>query len=69
MPDPQGTEPPGSAGTSRSIPLSSGGKLTLSVELDLLRLSPSDRKFVFELIDKLDDYERSVDAKGPPTEK
>ena len=67
--DPQGTEPPGSAGTSRSIPLSSGGKLTLSVELDLLRLSPSDRKFVFELIDKLDDYERSVDAKGPPTEK
>ena len=67
--DPHGSEPPRSAGTSRSIPLSSGGTLTLSVELDLLRLSPSDRQFVFELIDKLDDYERSVDAQAPPTEE
>ena len=67
--DPHGSEPARSAGTSRSIPLSSGGTLTLSVELDLLRLSPSDRKFVFELIDKLDDYERSVDAQAPPTEE
>ena len=67
--DPQEFEPTKSAGTSRSIPLSSGGTLTLSVELDLLRLSPSDRQFVFELIDKLDDYERSVDAQAPPTEE
>ena len=67
--DPHGSEPPRSAGTSRSIPLSSGGTLTLSVELDLLRLSPSDRQFVFELIDKLDDYERSGDAQTPPTEE
>ncbi len=45
------------SGTSRIISLSSGGKLTLEVELDVLRLSGDDRKFVFDLIDKLEEYE------------
>jgi antitoxin component of MazEF toxin-antitoxin module len=31
--------------------------VTLSVSTDLLRLSPADRKFVFELIDQLASYE------------
>jgi hypothetical protein len=47
------------SGTSRVIQLSSGGTLTLSASIDLFKLNPSDRKFVFELIDKLDAYERT----------
>jgi len=45
-------------GTSREITLVSGGKLTLAVELDVLRLTGDDRTFVFGLIDKLDEYEK-----------
>ena len=57
------------SGTSRSIKLSSGGTLALSVELDVLRLDPADRKFVFELIDKLDEYEQNRGTDQPPTEE
>jgi hypothetical protein len=46
-------------GTSKSVELESGGTLTLSASLDLFSLNPKDRKFIFELIDKLEDYERS----------
>jgi hypothetical protein len=45
-------------GTSRVVSLASGGTLTLAASLDLFSLSPDDRKFVFELIDKLDGYEK-----------
>lgn len=51
----------GSSGTSRTISLRSGGTLTVSATLDLFSLSPPDRKFVFEFIDKLESYE-SEDA-------
>ena len=51
------TERP-SGGTSRTVELKSGGALTLSASLDLFALIPSDRKFVFDLIDKLEEYER-----------
>jgi len=48
---------PGSAvGTSKSVSLVSGGILTLSATLDLFSLNAADRKFVFELIDKLEGY-------------
>jgi hypothetical protein len=43
-------------GTAKSIQLQSGGTLTLSATLDLFALNAADRKFVFELIDKLDGY-------------
>ncbi len=53
----------GSAGgSSRVIKLKSGGNLTLSASLNYLSLSPSDRKFFGDLIDRLDEYENS-----PPT--
>jgi hypothetical protein len=43
---------------SRTVALRGGaGVVTLSVSTDLLRLSPEDRKFVFELIDQLASYE------------
>lgn len=50
-------EAPPSSGTARTVNLSSGGTLTISVSLDVLRLSASDRTFVFGLIDKLEEYE------------
>ena len=50
---------PDQGGTSRTIELRSGGTLTLSVSLDLLRVSSDDRTFVIGLVDKLDEYERS----------
>lgn len=50
----------GGSGTSRVIQLKSGGTLRLSAELDLFQLSPSDRTFVFDLIDKFDKYEKEV---------
>jgi hypothetical protein len=51
--------PPAQAGESRSVTLKSGGTLTLSASTKFLALSATDRKFVFELIDKLEDYETS----------
>jgi hypothetical protein len=46
-------------GTAKSVTLKSGGVLTLSATLDLFALNAEDRKFVFELIDKLDTYEKA----------
>lgn len=44
--------------TSQTITLTNGGKVTLSVSVDVIKLRGEDRDFVFELIDKLDDYEK-----------
>jgi hypothetical protein len=51
------------AGTSRVVELKSGGTLTLAATLDLFALTPEDRKFVFYLIDKLEDYAKTNDSK------
>ena len=48
------------AGTARTVNLQSGGTLTISVSLDVLRLSAADRKFVFKLIDELEEYEQGA---------
>lgn len=50
------------SGTARTVNLQSGGTLTISVSLDVLRLSSSDRQFVFGLIDKLEEYESKASA-------
>jgi len=50
--------PPSSAAESRSVSLKSGGTLTLSATTKFMALSASDRKFVFDLIDKLEEYEQ-----------
>jgi hypothetical protein len=49
-------------GSSRIITLKSGGTLTLSASLNFLALSPSDRKFFSDLIDRLDEYERGAET-------
>jgi hypothetical protein len=49
--------PPPTNGTQKTIQLSSGGSLTLSVDLNVLELKGEDRKFVFELIDQIDAFE------------
>lgn len=50
-------------GEARSVALRSGGTLTLSASTKFLSLSAADRKFVFELIDKLEEYEQQDDMK------
>lgn len=43
-------------GEKKVVELSSGGTVTLIVGVDFLSLSEADRKFVFELVDKLKSY-------------
>jgi hypothetical protein len=49
-------------GESRTVALRSGGTLTLSASTKFMALSSSDRTFVFELIDKLGEYEKENPA-------
>jgi len=42
---------------SRSVELKSGGTLTLSTTTKFMSLSSTDRKFVFDIIDMLEEYE------------
>lgn len=53
-PAPHQDEPTGS---HKTIQLRRGGSLTLSYSINLLELKGEDRKFVFDLIDKIDAYE------------
>jgi hypothetical protein len=61
------SQPPPPAGTSKTVSLVSGGTLVLSATLDLFSLDPNDRKFLFELIDKLEGYEREHPASKAET--
>lgn len=56
----EGQRDEGAGGSSRIIKLKSGGNLMLSASLNYLSLSPSDRKFFSDLIDRLDEYESGV---------
>jgi hypothetical protein len=58
----------GTAGTSKTVRLKSGGTLTLSHTLELFSLNTEDRKFVFELIDKLDGYVQPASPTAPAEE-
>ncbi len=40
----------------KTVHLKSGGSVTLATEVDLFSLSAEDRKFVFELIDRMQEY-------------
>jgi hypothetical protein len=46
-----------STGTTKTIRLKSGGELNLSLSVDLFALTGADREFVFELVDKIQNYE------------
>lgn len=50
------TPPPAQIGSTKSVRLSNGGMLTLSISADPFTLPTRDRNFVFELIDKLQEY-------------
>lgn len=51
------------SGTEKTVKLASGGgTLTISANLDLFSMNTDDRMFVFDLIEKLEAYEKSVDA-------
>lgn len=50
---------PASQANTKVVRLSSGGTVSLSISADPFTLAADDRKFVFELIDKLQDYERN----------
>lgn len=47
---------------SRTVRLRSGGAVTITASLDLFSLDAGDRRFVFDLIDKLCEYETELDA-------
>lgn len=49
-------------GTKKTIQLKRGGSLTLSLAVNILELKGEDRAFVFELIDKLEEYEEKASA-------
>lgn len=57
-----------SGGTSKTVRLQSGGTLMLSATLDLFALNSEDRKFIFELIDKLDGYDQPAPQKTESVE-
>jgi hypothetical protein len=63
------------SGESKSIALKSGGTLTLSASFGFFSLSPSDRAFVFSLIEQLEEYgsessvTSSVDRRERPANK
>jgi hypothetical protein len=52
-------------GSEKSVHLSSGGAVTLSLSYDPFALSEEDRKFVFELVDKLKAYAEA----NPPSDE
>lgn len=53
---------PPKVGQEKRLELNSGGSVTLTVDVDFLSISDSDRKFVFELVDKLAGYAPSLGA-------
>jgi len=56
----QDAKPGPSGGMSRTVKLKSGGTFTVSGSFDPFALVPEDRKFVFEMIDRLEQYEQGT---------
>lgn len=54
---PAAAAPAPGPGVSKSVELKSGGSVTLTASLDLFSLSAEDRAFVFDLIDRMQQYE------------
>jgi hypothetical protein len=54
--------PPPNGSTTRSVTLGSGGTVTMSVSVDLFRLSDADRRFVLDLVDKMKNYDGNPPA-------
>lgn len=48
---------------SKTIQLKNSGRITISIEANLLEMETGDRQFVFELIEKLQKYEKETPPK------
>lgn len=59
---------PSAAGSTASVNLDGGGTVTMIVTADVWKMPPNDRKFVLELVDKIQGYEKSL-AGARPAEK
>jgi len=59
------TPPPSAKGSTKTIALTSGGEVTLTVTIDPMQLSDEDQEWVFGLIKQLRAYEKSG---GPPSQ-
>lgn len=55
-PSEDGAPAPVNSGESQTITLASGGTVTVSCSTEFLALTREDRRFVFELVDRLIDY-------------
>ncbi len=63
--DDDGDNPPAIEGVSQSVTLTGGGKVTLTVSVNVFQLKlKEDRDFVFGLIEKLDAYEKATTPAG-----
>ena len=52
---------PPKGGSSKTVRLASGGSLELIASVDVMTMSEADRKFLFELIDKMEAYGKADD--------
>lgn len=68
--DTNGARPPTRTPNTTTAILRSGGSVTLSVSVDLIALEADDRRFVFDLIDKIKGYgnQRALPAGALPLE-
>lgn len=62
--EPEDEEPP--PGDEMTIRLRNGGSVTVSLSVSLVRLRGEDRRFVFELLDKLHEYEETIAGGDAP---
>lgn len=65
--DPAPTPP--QRGTSRTITLRGSGSATLSFDVDVWSMTPEDQGFVFEMINRMTEYEQKVKPAGGPAPK
>jgi hypothetical protein len=62
--DPPAPPAPAQKGSSRTIPLRGGGTATLSFDVDVWSMTPEDQQFVFDMIKRMTEYERSAEPKS-----
>jgi hypothetical protein len=65
-PEPMLAPPPetSGSGSSKTIAFGSGGTLKVVASLDYIGLTPTERKFFNEVIEKFEEYERSQSGQG-----
>jgi hypothetical protein len=58
-------QPPAAEGSTTSVNLKGGGNVTMTVTADVWKMPAEDRKFVLELVDKIQGYEEAPADKKP----